>query len=832
MERSSESSIQQFMAAGQVGEKKPYPHTPSVYGTAENKWQDQSANIGDEARVGHTIKMQDQENEEVTLLAQALAREMMGLRQEEGGSAFLRLTDIITKERLPKDETVQALYRQNTVDMMANLLADLKTTRLNMVPEQYGLMRHGGNLSFMATRLESTMAQHNEYKDLGEAENLAKVLNRDIVRFQAFETTAEHASVYQQYYYDGMYIYAALVTGRRIKVMSMDDFRKLFGKLKGLEMNLDKSLPPEIGEGSGEMLKDMTAEHLHWDMAVASLNRFNPFKEKGQETEMKIGQVEKNFIESLFKGGKTKEIEVAGKRFPTMLLSFYTTMSTEEERVKYESLMRALLIHDAYKTIKELPEYFTEFTKEQDDLYIDLFRKVQKTSQELIDGFDSFVGNPRARIARWANDTTFSLNVATLNINYLAYGYEWEPEKDNKGKEIIGTNGKPVYKNFKPSIAGPNTGFDAVNIWLHLQHETEYMLKARIRGPLNPSVNGDEAWDLIRNFVVEKGDKTLEEKILKNKGLSVGAAILDLFPGKINRKNIKNLQMTGEDFDTVDKIRGSDFGGNLKFNEKAARIMEKTMIAYPVWVKGRYLPFPLMQMNGINMLNTLVTDKQKGKTVLSVLNEGKLITDNGINFENFATHAPDAWQVNLKMLGDVMKYMYGSDPKYMSSLKEASPAESIGNLVKKLDILARTEHTWLDIGENNEDGTAKLTEIPRQYFEIVYTAYIAMSHLAFVEHGIWDGNGTWKGLDPEAFWSGGGGKYGVKQWIDAAYTTLPEKKGDFENYRDSMVLAMTAIAEWMTAIAPEADKVATKALNESSGPYSSIVDNLKTFNKK
>ncbi|MFC1625582.1 hypothetical protein ACFL1Q_00870 [Patescibacteria group bacterium] len=750
------------------------------------------------------------DNEALNRLVERFQSELAGARRDETGSAFIQLTDFLEKEKLPDPEALKKLYREHTVDTMATLVHDLNETRLRVVPEQYGLMRHGGNLAYMTSRLESSMSGYDNFSEMGKVENLGKVLNRDMVRFKAIEVMAEHASVFQQFYYDGMYIYAALVTGRRIKVLATDDFRLMFGKLKGLDVREDSSMPEEIGEGSGELLKKMMAEHVHFDMAIAELNRFNPEKDAGEETDMKISEVERDFLGTIFKKesgkNKTERITVNGKTFDTPLLSFYTTAETESDRKDYETRMRSLLINDAHNTLSGLSGSIDSLTVEQDRLYKDLIFRVNETAVTLKGGWDGLVSDPRTRLARWVSDISFCFNVATLNINQLAYNFEWEKGDDGNW-------------DFKPSIAGPNTGFDAVNIWLHLQHEVEYMLKARVRTPLLAPVAQDRAWELIKKVVVEKDDPSIKKTILNNRGLSLGAAILGLYGNE--------TKISPSDQENIENVRAG-----MTFNEKALKILEKTIFGFPVWVDGKVLPMPIRPMfSGINLLNTMVVDKGEGKTVLGALKEGKLLSDEAINFEDFEPYAADKWQVDLKMLSDIMKYIYGQPDKDTFALFQGNPAEAIGTLIKKLDIGSRTEKLWLDIEEENEKGEAVTvkTEVPQQFYEIVYTAYMIVAHLAFVEHGIWDGNGRWTG-PKDTFWNGiPGKKQGVADWIKAAYATLPETKRGFDHYRDSMVLMICTLAQWVGSIAPDAEKMSTKTDEKVKKPYGGIVDGLKNL---
>ena len=72
-----------------------------------------------------------------------------------------------------------------------------------------------------------------------------------------------------------------------------------------------------------------------------------------------------------------------------------------------------------------------------------------------------------------------------------------------------------------------------MNIWLSMQHELEYMLKARVRTSAFPSVAADEAWNLIKKIVVEKEDPKIKGEILKDRGLMLGAAILGMYEEEI-----------------------------------------------------------------------------------------------------------------------------------------------------------------------------------------------------------------------------------------------------------------------------------------------------------
>lgn len=771
-----------------------------------------------------TINPVDQVGDPADQLAAQVAEHVSRLMAEERGdssSSFFALTDILTKERFPRNpEKLNEIYRAFTVDAMGLLITDVKGVRLNMVADQFGLQRHGATLDQMSNRLESTLSKHTSVDKLKkEIQPLAKVLMADMARFGGIERMVEHASVFQMFYYDGLYMYGALASGRRIKVLGADDLRLTFGKLKGLDVKGSEP-SPEIGEGAGETLRKMVANQIHFDMAVASLNRFNPYKPEGQETEMKMSKTEREFLGSVFKkdGNKTKEITVNGKTFSINLLSFYLTTDKEKERKTAESVMQAIHIHDAKEVLDSLGNDPTKFGVDEDRRYKELLQNVQKTAKEIEDGWDSFIATPKGRLARWAGEISFTTNIATLNVNDLAYGFEWEEKNGNW--------------SFKPAIAGPNTGYDAVNIWLSMQHEVEYMLKGRVRTPGLASVSGDEAWNLIRKIVVEKEDPKIKGEILKDKGLRLGAAILGMYEGEIN--------LSPKEAAAIKKIRGGDYAGNdpnklMAFNPVALKVLEKTIFGYPTWVEGKILPMPIRGMfNGINLFKTMVVDPIEGKTVYDKLNDGETLASDSINFENQNPYVVDSWHVNLKMLGDVMRLMYGQgDKKTQESYFAGSAAEGLGTLIKKMDIGTRGEYVPMDLGEKNDDGTAKLTNIPRPFYEIVYTAYAVVSNLAFVDHGIWDAGGKWKGMDEKVFWEGGQNKKGVKQWIEAAYTSLPETKGNFEHYRDSMVLMISSLAQWFVSIAPEAEKVGTKSqdiiVDQFSGSFNALRDLKKLF---
>ncbi|WKZ25364.1 MAG: hypothetical protein QY322_03150 [bacterium] len=779
---------------------------------------------GHNLRTGMEVKnqLEDPADQLSAQIAEQVAR-LLSEERGESSSSFFALTDILAKERLPKDpEKLNQIYRGFTVDAMGLLITDVKGIRLNMVADQFGLQRHGATLDQMTNRLESTLSKHVSVDKLKpEVQPLAKVLMADMARFGGIEKMVEHASVFQMFYYDGLYMYGALASGRRIKVLGTDDLRLIFGNLKGLDL---KGVEPseEIGEGAGETLRKMVANQIHFDMAIASLNRFNPNKPAGQETEMKMSETERAFLGSLFKkdGNKTKEITVNGKTFQTNLLSFYLTTDKEKERKTSESLMQALHVHDAKDILDSIGEDPTKFTAPDDAKYKDLLSKVQKTAKEIENGWDSFISTPKARLAKWAGEIAFTTNIATLNVNDLAYGFEWEQDKKDKSWQ------------FKPAIAGPNTGYDAVNIWLSMQHELEYMLKARVRTPAFPGVASDQAWDFIRKIVVEKEDPKIKSEILKDRGLMLGAAILGMYEGEI--------KLNEKDQTEVDNIRGARFAKGdttkmMSFNTVALKVLEKSIFGYPTWVEGKVLPIPIRGMfNGINLLKTMVVDPKAGKTVFDKLNEGETLASDSIDFENQSPYVVDSWHVNLKMLGDVMRLMYGQgDKKTQESYFAGSASEGLGTLIKKMDIGTRGEYVPMDLGETEGDGvTPKLTNIPRPFYEIVYTAYAVVSHLAFVDHGIWDAGGKWRGLDPTLFWDGNGSKKGVKQWVEAAYTSLPDNKGSFDHYRDSMVLMIEAIAQWMVSIAPAAEKLGAKQQDEATMPFTSSFDALKTLNNK
>ncbi len=780
-------------------------------------WDEQADNISRSSMIGSEIK---NELDPTDQLAQQVAEQVARLLSEERGetsSSFFALTDILSKERRPRSpEKLNEIYRGFTIDAIGMLINDVKGIRLNMVADQFGLQRHGATLDQMTNRLESTLSKKESIDKLkSEIQPLSKVLMADMARFGGIERMVEHASVFQMFYYDGLYMYGALASGRRIKVLGTDDLRLVFGKLKGLDVKGSEPTP-EIGEGAGETLRKMVANQIHFDMAIASLNRFNPSKPVGQETEMKISETERAFLGSIFKkdekgiekAKQTQEITVNGKKFQINLLSFYLTTEKETERKKAESLMQALHIHDAKDVLDKLGKDPTKFTTPDDAMYKDLLINVKKTATEIEKGWDSFISTPKARLAKWAGEIAFTTNIATLNVNDLAYGFEWK-EKDGSW-------------TFNPAIAGPNTGYDAVNIWLSMQHELEYMLKARVRTSAFPSVAADEAWNLIKKIVVEKEDPKIKGEILKDRGLMLGAAILGMYE--------EEIKLNPKDRAEVLKIRGSEMNKLMTFNPVALKILEKSIFGYPTWVEGKVLPMPIRGMfNGINLLKTMVVDPKAVKTVFDKLNDGDTLASDSINFENQNPYIVDSWHVNLKMLGDVMRLMYSQgDKKTQESYFAGSASEGLGTLIKKMDIGTRGEYVPMDLGETEDDKvTPKLTNIPRPFYEIVYTAYAVVSNLAFVDHGIWDAGGKWRGLDKDSFWSGTADKKGVRQWLEAAYTSLPDNKGTFENYRDSMVLMISALAQWFTSIAPEAETVGSASQNVIRDQFRGTFNALK-----
>lgn len=780
---------------------------------------------GHKMRIGKEIVNQLDPNDPNAFaqsIADRIAEELSAGREGYSAPSFVQLTNLIEKGQFPKNsESIENAYRETTVDLVGTLFDEMNDVRLHMIPDQYGLMRHGGNLQMMRSRLQSSLSRYESIDDIKDekVKELAIVLNADLLRYKGIGTMVEHASVYQQFYYDGIPMYQALVTGRRIKVMGIDDLRLVFGKLKGADVEkLSAVLPEKINKGSAEEIKRMTSDQMSFELKIAGLNRFDPSLPEGQETRgIKVTKTEMEFLNSLFKGSMTENITVDKKDFSINLLSIYTTVSTEKERKTYEALMMSLMINNAREKLSTLPsEGPAKFGPGDDKKYKDLIRDISTTRDKIIENWDSLTKTNKEKLASWAIELNHTFNVATLNINDLSYCFNWSPERDAKGELIIDNN-KKQYKNFKIDVGGPNTAYDAINIWLWMFHEVEYQGKARVRTPMIPTADGSQAKELIKRIVLGEDENAVKAEILEDRGLAMGAAILGLYGLGVDQND---KRLSENDKQLIKNIRGAKFAGKdaskmMTFNKEAAAILEKTILRFPVWVKGKVLPMPIKStFDNANFLKNMVVNEATGETVFQHLANGGSISD--IDFENYKPFEFDSWQVDLKMTADVLGLMYGQgNQKNMDPYFEGSASDGIGSLIKKMDIGQRGDKNYLPIGENG-----KLVKVNRAFYEITNTAYITMAYLAFVKHGVWNGHGNWTGVEKNAYVNS------VRKWVVAAYTSLPENKGDFKNYRDSMVLMMMAVSQWISSIAPAAEKQATNDLHNVQMPYSGSFEML------
>ena len=156
--------------------------------------------------------------------------------------------------------------------------------------------------------------------------------------------------------------------------------------------------------------------------------------------------------------------------------------------------------------------------------------------------------------------------------------------------------------------------------------------------------------------------------------------------------------------------------------------------------------------------------------------------------------------------------MYGrwSDDYEKLHFPEEDPWTGTGEMIKRWDIFGRTEHMFW------KDQSGDIIKIPRQFLEVVYTAYEHVAYLAFKKHGVW-GESGYKGGDKELF---------ISDLKDAVQAVLdkPAKKGDFENYSESMALTMLGMGECFLEVMEVASPGDKKARQEVSKIINGIKD--------
>lgn len=716
------------------------------------------------------------------------AQEMAGARSDlfESRSPSIQLINLSeSKDRLEKmkSKELEVRYNKFVGDILYEPLTWVNKARTRFGADGYEFKFSKRSADFFRKELFLNSYEENRGGEKGEA--LRHAILKDTIRLEAFEAMIEHSYPFLFFYFSGTDAMSVLTTGRRLSVLSTDDFRKMYGKLKVPEIKEAKmkKLPESLREGPGERIKNGVSELCHFQLAIANMNRFDPYKENSMK--MNIPTTEREFLAELFritgKGeGDTQKITVNNKTFDINLLSYFTTMETESERKRYESLMMSLVINNAYSRLSELPQEFSEVTGEHDKAYKQLIDDINKTAhqiEDVQDAVDLVTGIPASwKEAKWIHELTFSMNLGTMEINNLAYYRKWKNIEDSdKISSSI-------------SIAGPDTAYDTVNAMLRLVHELQYSQKGRVVSPLMGPVDQEFVDDLIFKILDAEGDTNLRREISKSERLSIGAKILGMY-----EEGNDEIKLS----DSADKMF-RELTKDKKMNKEVSKFLEKTAIGWKTSYEGAVLPFPVKGVFESAILFEAFVDKENNKTLQDLLDEGKLYTDEEFDSDKYFPFVPDASQVNNKFMQDVLGVLYGKqDARALKEKYGINPVFAITQTIKETDIGTRMENHVLP-GEEKP--------VPKEVYQIVHSAYINIAYLALYEHGILDGDGNWTSLDKDSFLKGFGDKKGVIDYVVAAAGVLPKDKGNFKDFRDTYVRCLLGFSEWFMSVADAAQK--------------------------
>lgn len=697
-------------------------------------------------------------------------------------------------------------YKKNSVDLLGPIKALQKDARTRFETNDYSSIRSDEILEGMNRDFEQAVIHVDKFEDLGgpEISYFAKILNEDLVRVGAFHKLEKHALGFKFFYFDSKGSFSLLATGRRHGAINTQDWMSMFSPLKGLEPSekeleflstkenkQSKLLIPE-NEKVGKEVSKMVAHIDHFERAVGAMNRYNAFKSSGQEMFMEISGPEQELLGNLFtvenravsdnkkyeefEEAKTKKITVTvkengvdvDKKFYTNLLSYYITADPEIDRRRYEATMIALAENDIFSSLKTLPLVLDHFNEEEFNQLRSLFDKVKETREDILNKWDSASKPFRRRLAEFAYEQNFNIQTGTQNIAELAYRFKWK-KVNNRWDYTV-------------EIPGPEVGQDAVNGRSPLVHELTYkVLKGRGVTNLMPWPKTESVNEMIKIALMETRGKDPKPIILRDPGLAKGAAIIGLYPNEAEDK------LSEKDLKDVNYARGK-----LTFNEEALRVLDKILWIYDLSTDGCYLPMPIKPMYDSFNLYKVMKDSVTNETVHETLSkEGKTLQD--VDFNNMIWYTGDAWEVNMKMMEDVLQMMYGrQDPKYVDTFLQ-DKVGGIGEMIKKMDIGTRAEKWEVEVRksldpENSLYNEKETIDVPKGFIEIMQISYLIVTHTALKKWRIWD-EGGWGEDTQRNYWED------IQDWAKVA-SYEPSEKGKFNNYSDTLVLMIYALAEW------------------------------------
>ena len=359
-------------------------------------------------------------------------------------------------------------------------------------------------------------------------------LSADLNIMYGFTMLSEFAAGPMSLYFEGKGMAGILDTGRRISVISTEDLDTVAGHIKdkGLKPEFLNKLPEEMKEGVGEKLAKYHAQILHYNMALASMNQFNPELPDGQEMTMAIPTTEREFLAGLFKrmnvepeegSQKThadvnkpekqtlKVIAENGKEFWVNVLCYYNSIETEKELKRYISLMAALAMTDAHSVLKNLPQDYNELSRDPVKMVeLDkLHRRVENIANDIVENWHSPDVSVERELAVAAFEHSFDFEVGTLDIADTGHGYTWDLKYDQG-------DGRWHAVKFLDEVGNPDMALDAVNAKYAFLHEITYRHKNRISSALIPPTDRKfiEKWI---NYSTHGGkDTELKDKLGKN----------------------------------------------------------------------------------------------------------------------------------------------------------------------------------------------------------------------------------------------------------------------------------------------------------------------------
>lgn len=725
--------------------------------------------------------------------------------------ALNKINFYIEAGKLPEDrEKFRKDWRRAGIELFDPLLQLQIDARTRFNFSDYSVTRLTEMADGHLRDFQQAVIDKDGFEDFGNLEfsGLAKQQNTNLVRIKSFHHLENHTIGFKNFYYDKSGVFKLLVTGRRHGAINAGDFIHMMKPLDGLTLTAaeTQALPIPEKDLYGEEISRMTADIEHFERAVGAMNRYNASKPTGQEMFMNVPTVERKLIRKLF--GTTSTVDYAGptaingKEFSTGLLSYYITADLEGDRKKYEATMKALAECNALAVLSNpsMPREWTSAQSAADKklIFDNLVTKVEETRDRILKNWSSSVKPFSARLADFAYEQSYNLNTGSQNIAELAYRFKYE---------ILPGGGYKI----KVEIPGPETGQDAVNGRSPIVHEVTYKRrKGRGITEMMPWPKTESVDEIILIALNETRGNDPKPIILSRPGLAKGAATIGLYPNEAE----KVLQK--DDLDQVKKTRG-----NMQFNETALRVLDSTLWIFDLSAEDCFMPMPIKPMLESFNLYKVMKDGVTGKTVFETVNENAYGTLRDPDYANTIWYATDAWEVNMKMIEDVISMMYGrQDPKNLESFMKDKSA-GIGEMVKKMDIGTRAEKWEVEVrkslkpklanGSDNPDyQTYEKIEVPKGFIEVMQIAYLTITHAALVKHKIWD-KGGWAQQNQTNFWED------VQGWITAALYE-PSVKGKFDHYNESMALMMVAIAEWY------AD--ATKIYNDEGAGFKDRVDNM------